>query len=118
MLGRAVATRRKLKLGDRFSIGEITVTVAAIYACENRVEENYVYTHLAFLQRRHRENLVGTVTQFEVLVADDANAETPAVTPTPSTSMAASVPTTAFSREKRRSRSSPNDKASRMMKQK
>jgi putative ABC transport system permease protein len=74
-VGRAVAARRRLNIGDRFSIGEITVTVAAIYACHNRVEENYVYTHLDFLQRRNRQSLVGTVTQFEVQLEDGAGGE-------------------------------------------
>ncbi len=66
--GRSVADRRKLKIGDRFSIGDVTVTVAGIFASESRSEENYVYTHLDFLQRTRGLDLVGTVTQHEVFV--------------------------------------------------
>jgi putative ABC transport system permease protein len=69
MMGRAVAARRGKKIGDKLSIGDITVTVAGIFACDNPAEENYIYTHLDFLQRRRGADLVGRVTQLEVLLA-------------------------------------------------
>jgi putative ABC transport system permease protein len=68
IVGKSVADRRQLKIGDRFSVGDVTVTVAGIFASESRSEENYVYTHLDFLQRTRGLDLVGTVTQHEVFV--------------------------------------------------
>ena len=71
MVGQRVAARRSLKVDDRFSIGQHTVIVAGIYQSNNSAEENYIYTHLDFLQRGEI-NTVGTVTQFEVLLSTDA----------------------------------------------
>jgi putative ABC transport system permease protein len=68
VVGRAVASRRGLKIGDKFSIGDLTVQVAGIFTASDPAEENYIYSHLAFLQRRKQDNLVGTVTQHEVLL--------------------------------------------------
>ena len=76
MVGERVAIRRGLNIDDRFSIGQHTVTVAGIYQSDNAAEENYIYTHLDFLQRGET-NTVGTVTQFEVLLNENAK---PAVT--------------------------------------
>lgn len=69
IVGQAVASRRKIKVGDKFSIGDLSVNVAGIYHSENPAEENYIYSHLEFLQRRQGVNLVGTVTQLEVILA-------------------------------------------------
>lgn len=74
LVGRSVAGRRRLKVGDRFSIGGYTVSVDGIFASDNRAEENYIYTHLDFLQRGKGWNRVGTVTQFEVLLAPGVDA--------------------------------------------
>ena len=68
VVGRAVAGRRGMTVGDRFSIGDLSVHVAGIYRSDDPAEENYIYSHLDFLQRRRGTNLVGTVTQFEVLL--------------------------------------------------
>ena len=70
IVGRAVATRgdRNLGVGDLFAIGDVEVTVAGIYSSDDPGEENYVYTHLDFLQRNKGFSRVGTVTQFEVLL--------------------------------------------------
>jgi putative ABC transport system permease protein len=76
MVGRALATRRGLTPGQRFSIGELTVTVAGTFAADNPAEENVAYTHLEFLQRTRGLNSVGTVTQFEVRLADGTDART------------------------------------------
>ena len=73
VVGQAVARRRNLRPGNRFSIGEVTVTVAGIFTSENKAEENYIYTHLEFLQRTPGLNLVGTVTQHEVVLDPTAN---------------------------------------------
>ena len=69
VVGRAVAQRRGLHPGDKFSIGDLTVQVAGIFTSHDATEENYIYSHLDFLQRRNKEDLVGTVTQHEVLLA-------------------------------------------------
>jgi putative ABC transport system permease protein len=68
VVGRAVAARRGIHVGDKFSIGELSVNVAGIFSCGNPAEENYIYSHLEFLQRGKGMNLVGTVTQLEILL--------------------------------------------------
>lgn len=77
VVGQAVANRggRHLSAGDSFKIGDHQVHVAGVFSSGNPAEENFIYTHLDFLQRRKGENLVGTVTQFEVILADNADAE-------------------------------------------
>lgn len=68
--GRAVAQRRGLTIGKSEKIGDVQPVIAGIFESENPNEENYIYTHLDFLQRRRseegRKDLVGTVTQFEL----------------------------------------------------
>jgi putative ABC transport system permease protein len=44
------------------------VQVAGVYRSNDPAEENYIYTHLDFLQRRKNAELVGSVTQHEVLL--------------------------------------------------
>jgi putative ABC transport system permease protein len=73
LVGQALARRRGLSVGDRFSVGDVTVTVAAIYSAPSPSEENFLYTHLEFLQRTRGLNMLGTVTQFEVQLADGAD---------------------------------------------
>jgi putative ABC transport system permease protein len=68
VVGRAVASRRHIKVGDKFSIGDLTVQVAGIYRSDDPAEENYIYSHLDFLQRTKGQDLVGTVTQQEILL--------------------------------------------------
>lgn len=68
VVGQAVANRRGIKTGDKFSIGDLSVNVAGIYESDDLAEENYIYSHLEFLQRAEGMNLVGTVTQLEVLL--------------------------------------------------
>jgi putative ABC transport system permease protein len=75
VMGRAVADRRGVQLGDKFSIGDLSVVVAGIYDSEDPAEENYIYSHLDFLQRSKGMNLVGTVTQLEVLLNETADAD-------------------------------------------
>ena len=75
LVGRALAKRRGLKVGQRFSIGEVTVTVAGVFAAPRPAEENFLYTHLDFLQRTRGLNAVGEVTQFEVRLAEGADAQ-------------------------------------------
>ena len=70
VVGRAVASRRGLAVGQRFSMGDFTVSIAGIYSSDDPAEENYIYTHLDFLQRGKGWNRVGTVTQVEVLLSE------------------------------------------------
>jgi putative ABC transport system permease protein len=74
LAGRALANRRGLKVGQRFSIGQVTVHIAGIFTAAIPEEENFLYTHLDFLQRTNGLNSVGTVTQFEVKLTDSADA--------------------------------------------
>ena len=68
VVGRAIASRRGINVGDKFSIGDLSVNVAGIYESDDPAEENYIYSHLEFLQRSKGMNLVGTVTQLEILL--------------------------------------------------
>jgi putative ABC transport system permease protein len=68
VFGRAVASRRGLGVGDPFTIGGFRVNVAGVYSSDDPAEENYIYSHLEFLQRQKGRNLAGTVTQHEVLL--------------------------------------------------
>lgn len=70
VVGRAVASRRRIKVGNKFSIGDLSVNVAGIFSSHDPAEENYIYSHLEFLQRGRGLNLVGTVTQLEILLED------------------------------------------------
>ncbi|MBN1912547.1 MAG: ABC transporter permease [Pirellulales bacterium] len=73
VVGRTFAERRGIKTGEKFSIGDLSVVVAGIYESDDPAEENYIYSHLDFLQRGKGRNLVGTVTQLEVLLDDRAD---------------------------------------------
>jgi putative ABC transport system permease protein len=74
IVGRSLAARRGLTIGRRFSIGEVTVTVAGIFTAADAAEESFIYTHLEFLQRTRGSNSVGTVTQFEIVLAEGTDA--------------------------------------------
>jgi putative ABC transport system permease protein len=71
----SVARRRNVSVGQRFSVGQVTVLVAGIFTAPTSAEENFIYTHLDFLQRTRGLNSVGTVTQLEVRLTDDADAD-------------------------------------------
>lgn len=73
LVGSAVAARRKLKLGEKFSIGEVTVLVAGVFHSAEPSEDSLIYTHLDFLQRSRGQSEVGVVTQIEVHLADGAD---------------------------------------------
>ena len=75
ILGRNIATRRGLKVGDQFTIGEISVKVVGIFQSEVPSEENLVYTNLAFLQYTRGKESAGLVTQHEVLLLPEADAD-------------------------------------------
>ncbi len=81
IVGQALISRRRkdarigqaLGVGDKLTVGDVTVTIAGIFTSENRAEEDYVYCHLDFLQRTRGLDLVGTVTQHEVFLSPSAN---------------------------------------------
>lgn len=73
LVGQAVAKRRGLKVGERFTIGEVTVSIVGIFRSTVTAEDNYIYTHLDFLQRSRGKVSVGTVTQLEVHLTDSAD---------------------------------------------
>jgi putative ABC transport system permease protein len=73
LVGRVLARRRGLSVGQRFTVGAATVTVAGIFSADVPAEENFLYTHLEYLQRTPGLHAVGTVTQFEVRVRDGAD---------------------------------------------
>lgn len=73
IVGRAVASRRGIEVGTKFAIGELIVNVAGIFNSDDPAEENYIYSHLDFLQRGKGMNLVGTATQLEVLLDEGAD---------------------------------------------
>lgn len=75
LVGQVLARRRNLSPGQKFTIGEISVTVVGTFAAETPAEENVLYTHLDFLQRAKGRNAVGQATMFEVHLNEDANPE-------------------------------------------
>lgn len=75
-VGESVARRRNLSVGQKFSIGGVTVLVSGIFQAAEPTEEDFIYTHLEFLQRMRGQNSVGTVTQFEIQTTDAADPQT------------------------------------------
>ena len=76
VVGQAVALRRRLAVGQKFSIGALTTSVAGIFTSPVPAEENMIYAHLEFLQRVKGLNSVGTCTQVEVALTPTADPET------------------------------------------
>ena len=60
-------------MGDQFSIGDISVRIAGIFASTVPSEENLIYTSLAFLQYTRGLDAAGLVTQHEVLLTEEAD---------------------------------------------
>jgi putative ABC transport system permease protein len=75
VVGRALAQRRGLHVGQKFSIGGVTVEVVGIYTAANAAEESFLYTQLEFLQRAPGINAIGRATQFEVRLREGADAQ-------------------------------------------
>ena len=73
IVGRNIANRRGLKVGDQFSIGDLSVRIAGIFESTVPSEENLIYTSLAFLQYTRGLDAAGIVTQHEVVLSDDAD---------------------------------------------
>lgn len=75
LVGERLATRRRLKTGDLFQLGEIRVVVAGLFTSKVPGEESVAYTHLDYLQRALGKDSIGMVTQFNVRVSDPSKAE-------------------------------------------
>lgn len=73
LVGADFAARRGVHVGDTFHFGEIEVKVAGIVESADPVENDAIYTHLSYLQRRVDDGETGSVTQFDVRVAEDAD---------------------------------------------
>ncbi len=73
LVGVDVATRRSLVVGDKFTIGEVSVVVRGVFHSATAAENNLIFTQLEFLQRARGANEVGTVTQLEVHLNDSAD---------------------------------------------
>jgi putative ABC transport system permease protein len=73
IVGRNVAARRGIEVGEQFSIGELSVNVAGIFASPVPAEENLMYTSLEFLQYTQGLDSAGLVTQLEVRLTKAAN---------------------------------------------
>lgn len=73
IVGRNVATRRGLKVGDQFSIGDLSVKVAGVFSSPVPAEENLIYTSLEFLQYTRGLDAAGLVTQHEVHLDESAD---------------------------------------------
>jgi putative ABC transport system permease protein len=70
LLGRTLALRRGLAVGDRFDAAGITVYVAGVFSSAEAQHQNVAYVHLAFLQFASGSRSGGIVTQFNVRVDD------------------------------------------------
>jgi putative ABC transport system permease protein len=80
LVGQAIAARRNLSKGDKFTIGDVSVVVTGIFQSSVAAEDSLVFTHLEFLQRTRGANEVGTTTMLEVRLADNADPEKIAAT--------------------------------------
>jgi putative ABC transport system permease protein len=69
IVGKTLADRRRVKLGDKLDAAGISVTVAGVIESDNAQNMNVAYTHLDFLQQASKTGL-GIVTQFNVLLDD------------------------------------------------
>jgi putative ABC transport system permease protein len=70
IVGRSVASRRRLSAGSQFSIGEMSVRVAGVFTSPVPSEENLIYTSLDFLQYGRGPEFIGIATQLEVKLAE------------------------------------------------
>ena len=73
IVGQNVAQRRRLHVGDQFSIGEMNVKVAGVFRSNVPAEENLIYTSLPFLQYTKGMDSAGIVTMHEVQLTEQAD---------------------------------------------
>jgi putative ABC transport system permease protein len=74
VVGQALARRRGLVPGGSFTLGDVTVSVAGVFAAASPAEETIVYTHLPFLQQAPGRGTAGLVTLLEVRLNEGADA--------------------------------------------
>ena len=79
IVGRRLAQRRGLRVGDRLSAAGVTVSIAGILESEDPQHQNVAYVHLDFIQRA-AGNKQGVVTQFNVEVTDPSRLDAVAST--------------------------------------
>ncbi len=73
LIGKNLANRRNLNLGDKFDAAGITVQVCGIVEAEDSAQnDNVAFVHLSFLQLASKIGL-GIVTQFDVKVTDSSS---------------------------------------------
>ncbi|MCZ7648311.1 MAG: ABC transporter permease [Planctomycetota bacterium] len=75
LLGETLASRRGLRMGDRFDANGLTIYVAGIIRSADPQNQNVGYVHLDFLQYAPGLRDRGVVTQFNVKVDDPARME-------------------------------------------
>jgi putative ABC transport system permease protein len=76
IVGEALAARRGVRVGDRFSAAGVTVYIAGILASDEMQDRNSAWVHLPFLQEAMRRGGTGGfVTQFNVVVDDPTKME-------------------------------------------
>jgi len=75
IIGQSVARRRRLQVGDQFTIGGLSVRIAGIFNSSVASEENLIYTSLAYLQLAKDKDGAGLVTQHEVTLTESADAD-------------------------------------------
>lgn len=80
LIGKTLAERRGLKVGDRFQAAAVTVTVAGIVDSDREQDRNVAYVHLPFLQRSAGLRTLGVVTQFNVTIRDPSQLDSVART--------------------------------------
>lgn len=70
LVGIDFARRKGLRVGQRFPFGGIDVKVVGIFTSTEKPEESLVLTHLDFLRYSMPMRRDGSVTQYEVKIAD------------------------------------------------
>jgi putative ABC transport system permease protein len=71
-VGKHLAMRRDLHVGQAFVAAGVTVTVAGIFQSPKAEEQDVAYVHLDFLQQSAAQSALGIVTQFNVTVSEPA----------------------------------------------
>lgn len=80
VVGKSLAQRRNLAVGDTFSIGDVSVQVAGIFKSAVAAEENLAFTSLDFLQYTRGLDSAGLVTMHEAYLTEDADPDAVAKT--------------------------------------
>lgn len=75
LVGKRLAERRGLALGEKFQIASLIVEVVGIFESDVPGEGDLAYTQLEFLQRARGVDSLGYVTTFEVTIDDHTKAE-------------------------------------------